>query len=166
MSFLKNKHMLLAMFVAPILAITAYIATDYTVSEKPQQATQGSSYPLSAGSNCRYRSGACTLKNGDIKIQLTPKRLSEELVLLTLESNQNIKNAVIAVVQSGKENPPLTLQSLLNSESEFTTQLNLKDTENTTIRLAVIIDASTYFVETTTKFMDYDTGFSRGNFSD
>ncbi|NOQ87942.1 MAG: hypothetical protein GQ550_03380, partial [Gammaproteobacteria bacterium] len=55
MQILKNKHLILAMFVAPVLAIIAYSSVDTIVSEQPQAAMQGSSYKLAAKSNCRYQ---------------------------------------------------------------------------------------------------------------
>ncbi|MGY0646152.1 MAG: hypothetical protein ACW7DN_16410, partial [Paraglaciecola chathamensis] len=60
----KNKHIITALIVTPLLAIAGYFATDYIVSERPQQAQQGGQYQLAALPNCRYASGKCGLKNG------------------------------------------------------------------------------------------------------
>ena len=49
----KDKHVVMAMIVAPILAIFAWVGVDYIVAEKAQPAEPGSMYPLVARSNCR-----------------------------------------------------------------------------------------------------------------
>jgi len=67
---LTNKHLIIAMIVAPILAVIAYYGVDRVVSETPHKAVKGQSYPLAAKSNCRYKSGECTLKNGDISLTI------------------------------------------------------------------------------------------------
>lgn len=54
---LTNKHVVIAMLVAPVLAVIAYFAVDASVSEPPKAAQPGQSYPLAVRSNCRYTSG-------------------------------------------------------------------------------------------------------------
>ena len=41
---LTNKHVVIALIVAPILAVIAYFATDAAVGEKPHKAQAGKSY--------------------------------------------------------------------------------------------------------------------------
>ena len=86
MRFLKNKHTVMAMIITPMLAVIAYFATDHLVSEPPQEARPGQSYKLAAKSNCRYQSGICTLKNGDVEVRLQAERLDEHRVMRTLNS--------------------------------------------------------------------------------
>ena len=74
--------MILAMFVAPVLAIIAYFATDRIVSEKPHQAQQGNTYKLAAKSNCRYKSGQCTLHNGDVQVNVRVEQVSTAAIRL------------------------------------------------------------------------------------
>ena len=66
-----NKHVVIAMIVAPVLAVLAWFATGQLSGEKPQPAEQGKSYPLVEKSNCRYPSGACDLENENFKLRLT-----------------------------------------------------------------------------------------------
>ena len=49
----KNKHVVVAMLVAPILAILAWFAVDSMVAERAHSAKPGASYKLVAKSNCR-----------------------------------------------------------------------------------------------------------------
>ena len=61
----KNKHFIVALLIAPILAIIAYFGVDIAVSEKPHAAKKGQSYKLVSKSNCRYTSGLCDMENGE-----------------------------------------------------------------------------------------------------
>ncbi|WNO11102.1 hypothetical protein [Teredinibacter sp. KSP-S5-2] len=157
--------MIIAMFIAPVLAIVAYFATDHMVAEKPQAATPGHSYPLAAKSNCRYQSGACTLKNGDIEIHLTADRIASNTIRLSLSSQLPIENALIALYLEGQESAPVSMQHTNTDASILEAELHLTDPENTKMRIAVKINQATYFVETSAIFVDLETSFSRENFS-
>ena len=67
----KNKHVIIAMIVAPILSILAWFAVGQFTGEQPQVAQPGQSYPLVEKSNCRYESGACDLENQDFKVRIS-----------------------------------------------------------------------------------------------
>jgi len=75
----KNKHVLVALVVAPILAVLAWFATGMLVDEKGHTMKDGSLYTLNVKSNCRWESGKCTLKNEDIVIDITGKYTSYTL---------------------------------------------------------------------------------------
>ena len=77
----KNKHVLVALIVAPILAILAWYATGYIVDEKEQVIKNGSIYTLVPRPNCRWASGKCTLANNDLEIDITGKYTSYTLEL-------------------------------------------------------------------------------------
>jgi len=165
MNILKHKHLILAMFVAPVLAIIAYFSVDYVVSEKPQAAIQGGTYKLAAKSNCRYQSGVCTLKNGDIEVQLHARRIDERLVELSMHSELPIQNAIIShVVGDLASEPVVMLQGA--AAADWSVLLELPDPQNTRLRLALNIADTMYYAETTAVFIDYETSFSRDNFSD
>ncbi|MBF2735535.1 MAG: hypothetical protein ISN26_05605 [Betaproteobacteria bacterium AqS2] len=65
---LGNRHVIVALLVAPILALIAYFAVDAVVSEPPQAAEPGATYPLANRPDCRWASGRCTLKNEDVEL--------------------------------------------------------------------------------------------------
>jgi len=163
MSFLKNKHMMVAMFVAPVLAILAYVATDFVVSEKPSAAKEGQSYRLAADSNCRYESGVCTLKNGDIELRLRAERVSENEVSLTLLSSKDIKEVLISFNEIDQPFAPIKMHR--GEKNAWQANLLLKSSENSILRLVVDIAGSSYFAETSAVFVDFSTSFSRDNFS-
>jgi|GEM_PF-158664 len=172
MNALKNKHLIIAMFVAPTLAILAYLGVDYQLSEKAKPAVKGQSYQLAAQSNCRYQSGMCTLKNGDIKFTLRAERKATNVVELTLTSEFPLQKSVLALLASGQEYPPVDMLSIGEVvsdaspvEYEHVAELAIIDSEKSTLRLAVIVDGVSYFAEISAVFVDFETGFSRDNFS-
>ncbi len=77
----KNKHVLVALIVAPILAILSWYATGFIVDEKEHAMKDGSIYTLVVRPNCRWTSGKCTLANSDLKIDITGKYTSHTLEL-------------------------------------------------------------------------------------
>lgn len=164
MQFLKNKHLVLAMFVAPILAIIAYFAVDYAVSERPQAALPGMSYKLAAKSDCRYQSGSCTLENGDIEVQLHAQRLDDNQVGLTLRSNTPIQNALISSVAEGVESAPASITKKPDATDTWYVMLSLDKPAQSTLRLVLNIAGSMYYAETAAVFVDYETSFPRENF--
>ncbi len=164
MNILKNKHLILAMFVAPALAIIAYFSVDHLVSEKPQAAIQGSSYKLAAKSNCRYQSGACTLKNGDLEVQIRARRVIDKEVELTVFSEMRIQKVVISYSTDDIFSQPEQMNAATAESKNWQLRLHLDDPEKTKLRLALNISDSTYFAETTAVFVDYETSFSRENF--
>jgi hypothetical protein len=166
MQILKNKHLILAMFVAPVLAIIAYFSVDYMVSEKPQAASQGRSYKLAAKSNCRYQSGACTLENGDIEVFIRAQRISNKQVELTMRSTLPIQQALLSYVTENIASEPVQMNATAAEMENWQLRLNLPDPEKSTLRLALNIANSIYYAETTAIFIDYETSFSRENFSE
>lgn len=105
MSFFTNKHVVISLIAAPILAVITYIAIDHYVSPKPVLAKPGQAYPLVARSNCRYQSGKCTLVNGEFKIDLESlDQADSESLTLDFHSKFNIEGIRFALVdKDGKE---------------------------------------------------------------
>lgn len=153
------------MFVAPVLAIIAYFATDHIVSEKPQQAEQGNSYKLAAKSNCRYQSGQCTLHNGDVQVHVRVEHVAASVVKLIVQSNTPVKNALASLSEPDAETQPTTLYPVAAAENTWNAEFNLVDVANSTLRLVLEISDSIFYAETPAVFIDYETTFSRDNFS-
>jgi len=165
MNILKNKHVVVAMIVAPILAIIAYFAVDHVVSEKPQTALQGGTYKLAAKSNCRYQSGVCTLKNADVEVKIRARRIGAQEVELTMQSVLPVQNAIISFVGEDIPSTPERMNAVNTDMDEWQATLYLNDPEKTILRLALNISDATYYAETTAVFIDFETPFSRENFS-
>jgi hypothetical protein len=166
MNVLKNKHVILAMFVAPVLALIAYFATDYVVSEKPHAAQQGSSYKLAAKSNCRYQSGQCTLHNGDVEVNVRAEHITDTLIELSLHANMPLENALVSFVVANEETNPAMMQPAASEENTWRAKFDIVDAEKSTLRLVLKLSDTLFYAETPAVFIDYDTSFSRDNFSD
>lgn len=160
---LKNKHLILAMFITPVLAILAYFATDYMVSEKPQMAQQGEVYKLAASSNCRYQSGVCTLKNGDVEVSVRAQRIDNNQLELIVNSELEVQSALVLFVNDKEDNKSKPVTMRAESKNSWKIKLNQNKDENT-LRLALGIDGSLYYAETSATFIDYKTSFSQDNF--
>lgn len=158
MGFLKNKHIIVALLIAPILALISYFSVDAVVAEKPHAAIAGASYELLERSNCRYSSGACDLKNGDMHIAITPNWLGDETLRLTLNSSQPLEKAVSARVNVlGEEVAPAVLQKLDDSGLNWSTELATPDADLERLHLAVSINDTWYYADSALKFIHYKT---------
>jgi hypothetical protein len=166
MNILKNKHVILAMFIAPVLALVAYFATDYVVSEKPHAARQGSTYQLAAKSNCRYQSGQCTLHNGDVEVNVRAERVTDSLVELSLHSNLPLQNVLVSLVVANVETDTAMLQPAASEENTWRAEFDIHETEQTTLRFVLNLSGTLFYAETPAVFVDYDTSFPQDNFSD
>jgi hypothetical protein len=163
----------MAMFIAPALAVIAYFAVDHVVSEVPHAAVQGSSYKLAAKSNCRYKSGTCTLENGDIEIKLRAEYLGDDYLKIMMTSAVPVKSALISFVsqadEDGREITPVEPVPMVASSDrglEWTVNVDRFSVDRGILRLALNIADVLYYAETTTVFFAYETSFSRDNFSD
>ena len=163
-TILRNKHLITAMIVTPLLAIIAYLGVDYMVSEKPHAAVEGQSYPLIAKSNCRYKSGKCTLENGDIRLHIL--NIDNNIIEVNTELPvEGIKLGVANQPSSPLNIVPQDMQTVGNTSQQW--QLNLPLPTNTPdngqLYLALSVNQTVYFAEVSTIFMNYETGFSQQN---
>ncbi len=146
MSVFTNRHVLVALLVAPLLALIAYFAVDLVVAEKPRQAQAGASYPLAAKSNCRYHSGRCRLVNGDVSIELTVQ--GQRLVLSPNHAASGIR---LAIVANGQEQH-LPVAAVVGQQ-QWQADLPTTFFERSLLRVAARIGAAKYFAETSAIFM-------------
>jgi hypothetical protein len=166
LSLLKNKHLVVAMLVAPVLAIIAYFAVDHVVSEKPHVATQGKSYKLAAKPNCRYQSGRCTLVNGDVEINVRVQRITDALIELTVESNLPAQRVLAAFTGKNETEEPVVLQSYDPDKTIWNATFAMVDPETSHLRLALELGSAAFFAETPAVFIDYQTAYPRDNFAE
>ena len=152
-----NKHVVVAMLVAPILAILAWFAVDALVAEKPRAAKPGASYPLVARPNCRYDSGQCDLVNGDFKVTLKPTGMSDAEVGLELVSAHSLEGATVGLTGQRDVEPPLPMTATDPVATRWVTSIRIPDAETATLRVAVIAAGSTYYAEVPVVFLDLQT---------
>ncbi len=164
-SILTNKHFLIAMLVAPILAVITWFAVGKVAGPTPIVAEDGQSYPLIAKPNCRYESGQCTLINNEFRIDIRPFTGStanadntesiETAIWLGIESKFPIDGATFSLLDEKGE-------TFMTAEaSEFdeggTRGILLPPTSQNieTMRVALSSDNVIYYAETQTKFLSY-----------
>jgi len=149
-----NKHVIIAMLVAPVLAIIAWFGVDYLVAEQAQPATAGSMYRLVARSNCRYDSGQCDLANNDLKVSIRPVDLLASRTILSLESEFVLEQVMFALVV-GTDEVVGSAAATQTPEGDTLWIINIPahaDPE-AALRVAVTVQESIYFAEVPVVFM-------------
>lgn len=100
MSFLKSKHLVIAMLMAPVLALISYYAVNALEGETPHAAKAGQSYQLAEKPNCRRGGGNCSLKNGDFELALSFEWLEDGRMLLQLGSAYPLDGVLVSLVEN------------------------------------------------------------------
>jgi hypothetical protein len=148
----KNMHLVIAMLVAPVLAVIAWFAVDYFVAERPHAAQEGAAYTLIAKSNCRYDSGRCDLENSDFSLSLRPMSVTSETVQLELTSAFPLQSAALGLVDNGAELLPTPMNSTADA-LRWTTHIERPTSADATLRLAVTAQGATWFAEVPVIFL-------------
>ncbi len=169
---MKNKHVVLSMLIAPILAIVTYIATDEIVSDPPIAADKSASYPLAAKSNCRYESGRCTLVNGDVELNLRAEILNETHVVLTADVSLDLDNLMLSIGLADADILPRLMGIASKDKKRWELTVPTEDMlsvdktlDNLVVRVVAQAQGSAFYAETSAKFLKYETIFSRENFT-
>ena len=153
MSVWKSKHVVVAMLVAPVLAILAYFALDLLVGEKPKPALEGQSYPLAERPNCRYGSGICGLKNADFELELSTAAVDDTRVELTLTSLFPLEGVVISLVENDQDDtPPVSMQPRSEDGRTWSLDMARPDPERHRLRLVASAKGALYFGDVATRF--------------
>ena len=153
----KNKHVLIAALMAPVLALIAYYGVNYLVGERPQAAAAGQTYKLVEKPNCRYASGLCGLKNVDFELTLNFERLGEDRLKLTLVSVFPLEGVLLAVVEGevegeADEKQPDEMQATGIDGLNWSLDIAVPDPESNRLRLVVSSNEALYFGDVATKF--------------
>ena len=144
----KNKHVVVAMLVAPILAILAWFAVDSMVAERAHSAKPGASYKLIAKSNCRYASGKCDMENAEFKISLTPVEAPRGVTAFELESVFGLASANISLFRPAGE--VVATAAPLEAEvpgTRWRLTIPAAITPDASLRVAVTAQQSIYYAE-------------------
>ena len=153
MSVWTNKHTIVALLVAPVLAILGYFALDVLVGEKPKPALEGQSYPLAEKPNCRYASGICELKNGDFELRLGTRVLATDRVALTLQSVVPLEGVMVALVEGAEgDAPPVPMEPVGQDGLAWALDIPRPDAEHHRLRLAVSSGGALYYGDAATQF--------------
>lgn len=158
----KNKHVVMALIVTPVLAVIGYFATDYFVSERPHQAVQGAKYQLVQLPNCRYASGQCGLKNGNFKVVVTGESDDSGSLSLQVDSVFGLEDAYVSVVQDPTDTVgPTKMLSQGDDAKVWRVNLHVTNPLQQYLRLVVTADGAVYYAETQMPFLNYETSFKK-----
>ena len=154
LKLLTNKHVIIALIVAPLLAVLAWVAIGQLAGEKPRPATPGRDYPLVEQSNCRYESALCELRNEDFVLQLALDTDSD--LVIVLRSSHPLDGVLMAVGAPEADLPPETMQAADGGGREWYLLLGRMPGPQERIRLVATAAGSAYFAEASTRFMQPD----------
>jgi hypothetical protein len=150
----KNKHLVIALLVAPILSILAWYAVGNLVGEKPQAAKEGDIYTLVGRSNCRYASGSCDLHNADFRLTLVPDMLAASSVALTMTASHGLQSAAMGLVEEGDASQPAPMTSTDDSGTTWQGLIPRPSSPDAVIRVAVTAQGATWYAEVPTIWLE------------
>jgi hypothetical protein len=147
-----NKHVIIAMIVAPILSVLAWFAVGSLTGEQAAPAQPGQSYPLVEKSNCRYASGLCDLQNEDFELTLS----YEDGVSgpqLVLRSSHPLEGVVLGVGLPDAEEAPAVMRASDGQGLEWRLTIAAAPAPDERIRLVAMAGGSSYFADASTLFL-------------
>jgi len=150
---MKNKHVVTATIVAPVLALIAYFGVNALVGESPHAAEEGQSYQLVEMPGCRYNSGHCGLKNGDFELNLSTESLENGRMLLMLESEFPLEGIKVALVEDeADEKQPVDMRPMGADGLRWSLEIARPDPERNRLHLVASANGSLYFGDAAMKF--------------
>lgn len=153
----KNKHIILALLIAPVLAIIAWFSVDYFVAEQPHAARPGASYPLVARPNCRRLSDGCELVNEDFRLTLAVTQFDAGGAEIDLTSEFALDQAAVGVANAGggDSTPTVLLETDAEGKRWRGRAAGALDAQSM-LRVAVTADDSTFYAEVPVTFFFVD----------
>ena len=153
MSLLKNRHIIVAMLVAPVLALVAWFGADYLIGERPQPAVAGQNYPLVELPGCRYAGGDCGLKNADFELHVALLPAAPGMVTLQVDAAFPLDGVVVALVSpDGVEREPRPMRRAEPGGLSWTVEMQRPRAGRERLRIAASAAGSQYFGEVATRF--------------
>jgi len=149
----KNKHVIVAMIVAPILAVLAYFGIGAIFGEKPQPAESGQVYKLVEKPNCRYASGECGLKNVDFELTLTGEQLAGDRYLLNVVSANPLDGIKLALAKNGADDEqPVDMRPVGSDDLKWTLAIERPDPLHDRLHLVAMAGGTLYYADAATRF--------------
>ena len=150
---MKNRHLVTASIVAPVLALIAYFGVNALVGESPHAAEEGQSYQLVEMPSCRYNSGRCGLKNSDFELNLSTESLDGGRMLLMLESEFPLDGVKAALVEDeADEKQPVDMRPMGADGLSWSLEIARPDPERNRLHLVASANGSLYFGDAAMKF--------------
>lgn len=143
-----NRHLVVALLVAPVLALLAWFAVGQFGGEEAAPAQPGQSYPLVEQPNCRYASGACDLKNAELSLRLTLSDGASPRLRVT--ASHGLERIQLAVAAPGSEARPTALAQA--ADGSWFLRLPVAPDPGERIRLVAQAAGSFYYGDAATAF--------------
>lgn len=148
-----NKHIAIALLVAPMLAIIAWFAVDYFVAERPHAAVPGGSYPLVAKPNCRRPSEGCELANSDLTVTLAVPEFDAAAAKIDLTSTFPLERAAIGIANtSAVEGAPDILSPTESTRLSWRGSVSGPIDRDSTLRVLVWASGASFYAEVPVTF--------------
>lgn len=153
MSFFKSRHLVIAMLMAPVLALISYYAVNALVSETPHAAEAGQSYQLAEKPNCRRGGGNCSLKNGDFELELSLEWLDDDRMLLKLGSVYPLDGVLLSLVENeAGDERPVEMRPMGDDGLNWSLDVARPDPARHRLHLVASASQSLYFGDVALKF--------------
>lgn len=153
MSNIKNKHLVVATLMAPILALIGYFGINALLSEKPHEAEAGQSYKLLEKPNCRRSGGNCGLKNADFELNLSAEWPNDGHLLITLRSAHPLNGVLVELVENeAGQNQPVKMRPISADGLSWSLDMAGPDPESHRLHLVASSGESLYFGDIALKF--------------
>ncbi|HOP22973.1 MAG TPA: hypothetical protein PK055_02940 [Gammaproteobacteria bacterium] len=140
-----NRHLKIAFFITPLLALLGYFLTGVIHSDKKNKP---GTYQLVRIGECKPLSSSCVFRYGEFELKLISKEL-KETVQLAIVSNTDISALSIALSidnQSFEQFKVFTTGGKKYWQLKIDTYKNLRNYNQ--VRLATQAGESSYFIET------------------
>jgi len=148
---LSNRHVVVALLVAPILAVSAWFGVGWLVADstlRPAPPVAGSVYPLVERSGCRYGGGVCTLANNEFELTLRTTSAAR----LVLYANVPLEQVWAGLVSDG-DSAPRVAHALSDDLTAWRLDMLKEPKPGDSLRLVVVFRGSQFFGEATLTFM-------------
>jgi hypothetical protein len=150
----KNKHVVIALLVAPVLSILAWYAVGNLVGEQPQAVEEGKTYKLVARSNCRYASGSCDLHNAEFQLTIEPEMMAASSIALTMTSSHSLQSAVLGLAEGDSGDQPAPMVATDEAGKTWQGLIPRPASPDARIRVAVIAQGATWYAEVPVIFLE------------
>ena len=144
-----NKHLKLAFFIAPILALVSYALTGYF---SPSKEIKAGNYQLQLISQCKPIDSSCLLKHADFELKLISKQKQDKLQLAVV-ANQELDALSLAL---SEDNTSFKQFKIMKSDNKKYWQVFLEKDQYIDnykyLRLASQSQKSKFFIETEIQF--------------
>lgn len=146
MSALSNKHVIVAMLIAPLLAVGTYYAIDLLVGEQPHVAEAGRDYPLVEMPGCRWDGGSCSLQNNDFLLGVYVEWLAQNRMALTIRSEFALQGIRVAVSRYPSDAPlPVEMTPIDGDPTMWSAELDCDEPESQRLRIVASAGESMYY---------------------